>query len=60
MRPDLVAKQLTAAMAAIEAAFSLLEIEEEQPKTEDCPHELKQYVSMGRWVCEDCGENGAD
>jgi ribosomal protein L37AE/L43A len=60
IRPDLIGKQIAAAMAALEAAYSLLEIEEQPADPEACPHEAKEYLSMGHWRCEDCGRKGEE
>ena len=60
IRPDLIGKQIAAAMAALEAAYSLLEIEEQPPDRAKCHHGAKEYSSMGHWSCEDCGMKGED
>lgn len=60
-RIDLIAKQITIAMAALEAAFSLLDIdEEEKPRVVSarCSHEGREFYAMGRWVCPECGLKG--
>lgn len=60
-KKELAAVHLRAAMASIEAAWAVLELDpaDEHPGAdpETCEHaeDSREYVAMGQWTCKDCG-----
>lgn len=51
---------LEAVHSSLEAAYSLLGVDEPVVDPDTCPHEHKTYMVMGRWTCDDCKQQGKD